>query len=40
MFTFVPRTLERLNKKLFLPPLSPDPATELITVANSIVSTP
>lgn len=40
VFILVPRTLQRLNKGLFLPPLSPDPATQLIIVANTIASTP
>lgn len=40
VLTIVPRTLQRLNKRLFLPLLSPDPATELITVASTIASIP
>lgn len=40
VLTVVPRTLQRLNKSLFLPPLSPHPATELITVASTIADTP
>lgn len=33
--SLVSRTLQRLNKRLFLLPFSPDPATELIIVANT-----